>query len=84
MRGLLEGGIYSKKEKESQRLRIGGGSWSINLDELYGKTIETVEYITEKKTYTIEFDKAMDKGFVRYLGGEKKLVVPIKYWSVND
>ncbi len=72
-----------KNEKESSKLRIGGGSWSINLDKVSLSGVSTIEYNTEKHTYTISTRDAISKGFIRFLGGEKKLVVPIKFWEVS-
>lgn len=80
MRGILKDKIYSKHEDEQQQLRIGGNSWTINLDELPDDAV-LIEYITNSSRYVINRDVAFDKGFVRTLGGEKKLVVPIKYWQ---
>ena len=80
MHSQVQNGILIKKEKEKDQLRMGGGSWSINLDEL--KTIpEAIHYITEKSTYKISYKDAMEHSFVRILGGERKLVVPINKWE---
>lgn len=72
---------YLKHEKEKAKLRMGGGSWSINLDKLDISKIKTIIYETEAHKYTIDTNKAIDVGFIRYLGGEKKLIVPIEYWE---
>lgn len=61
---------------------MGGGSWSINLDEM-NKEPSSIKYITELTTYTISYADARLRGFIRILGGEKKLVVPVKYWTVE-
>ena len=36
---------------------------------------------TPKVLYTITMDKALQSGFALTLGGEAKLVVPIKHWN---
>jgi hypothetical protein len=72
-----------KNEKEKAKLRMGGGSWSINLDKVSLKEVDTIEYNTELHTYTISTKDAIDKGFIRFLGGEKKLVIPIEFWEVK-
>lgn len=78
---LIEDGTLYKKEKEKSKLRIGGGSWSINLDIVDIIKVKQIVYETEKHKYTIDANKALDVGFVRHLGGEKKLIVPIEYWE---
>jgi hypothetical protein len=81
MVAILDGDTLLKKEKENSKLRMGGGSWSINLDKQDLIKIKTIIYQTEKHTYTISTKDAMDHGFIRILGGEKKLVVGEKYWT---
>jgi hypothetical protein len=81
--GVFMGGTYTKREKESDKLRMGGGSWTINLDEL-PKNTQRVRYITEKATYEVEMGVALLQGFERVLGGERKLVLPISKWSVKE
>lgn len=71
-----------KKEKESGKLRMAGGSWTINLEEL-PELIDQIVYITPKHTYTINRADAFEYGFVRYFAGEKKLVVPLNHWSIK-
>tara|TARA_R100000005_G_C4993407_1_gene200467 strand:- start:271 stop:528 length:258 start_codon:yes stop_codon:yes gene_type:complete len=84
MHGMLQDGIYIKKESEKDVLRIGGGSWTINLDEINNKDVERIVYFTEKNLYRITYKKAFEKGFFRILAGEKKLVVPIKHWTKEE
>lgn len=72
--------VLIKHEKEKDKLRMAGGSWSINLDEIR-KRPETIQYITEEVTYTISYKDAYLYGFMRILGGEHKLVVLIKHWT---
>lgn len=81
MRGVLKDGIYTKREDEKNKLRMAGGSWSINLDELPSEGVRLIEYITPLTNYVITREDAMKFGFVRMLGGEKKLVVPLSCWQ---
>lgn len=81
MHGQIVDRHYIKKEDESQKLMIGGGSWTINLDETYDKDIDEITLITQEYEYNISYSKAFSKGFIRVLQGENKLVVPIKYWD---
>jgi len=69
-----------KHEKESSKLRIGGGSWTIQTKWLNDK-VDNVLYITPAKQYKISLNEAWENGFIREFQGESKLVVPIKYWS---
>lgn len=82
MRGTLSDDTYTKKEDESNKLRLGGGSWTINLDELPDEA-QTIRYVTSLRAYAIGRDDAFEHGFVRQLGGENKLVVPLKFWWVE-
>ncbi len=81
MYGQIEDRHYRKKEDESQKLLIGGGSWTINLDELQDKEIDEITLITKDYEYNISYVKAFSKGFIRVMQGETKLVVPIKHWN---
>lgn len=80
---VVEGNVLVKYEREKDKLRIGGGSWTINLSELAGNEFDMCRYITESKIYTITRLHANMSGFVRVFKGEQKLVVPIKYWDVQ-
>lgn len=80
MRGILNGSIYEKPEDEDQKLRMAGGSWSINLDDLPADA-SIIQFITELETYTITRHKAFKTGFVRVMQGEHKLIVPLKNWD---
>lgn len=71
--------VYVKNEDEKEKLRIGGGSWTIKIDELTDE-IELIVYITDKGKYGIKRARAEEKGFVRTFNGEEKLVVPVKEW----
>lgn len=77
--GNLDGSTLVKKEKEKDQLRMGGGSWSINLDEL-PETVLMIAYHTEDYQYLISRGDAFAHGFERTLGGERKLIVPLKHW----
>ena len=83
MRGTLKDGIYYKLEKETGKLKMGGGAWTINLDEIANADIKVFCFVTGKARYTIDYDTAHSKGFVRTFAGENKLVVPIKFWKVE-
>ena len=74
------GNTLIKREKESAKLRMAGGAWSINLDDM-PENVSSFEYITEKGKYTITRDDAFISGFERFMQGETKLVVPIKNWT---
>jgi len=84
MHGLIDGDMYIKKEFEKDKLRMSGGSWTINLDEINNKEIKNIVYFTERNIYRISYNKAFDKGFVKQLAGELKLIVPIKYWRKEE
>lgn len=76
--------VLTKKEDEKNKLRMGGTSWSINLDRYKIQDYKLVEYITPLATYKIAVDKALKVGFIRVLGGERKLVVPEKFWTTVE
>lgn len=84
MRGVLKNGIYTKTEKESGKLRMSGGSWSINLQDLDISKADTIVYETETASYTISTNDARKYGFQIRLGGELKLVIPVKYWERKE
>jgi len=72
-----------KYEKETGKLRMNGGSWTINLDKFPLDNHNKIVYITEKYRYEIDTTQALKNGFIKNFRGENKLVVPIKYWSRN-
>lgn len=92
MRGVIKDGVYTKYEKESGKLRMAGGSWTVNLKEvskedLIMRRVHTLVYVTEKKRYQIDSRLALDKGFnspIKF-GGEDKFIVPIKdgTWNIT-
>ena len=81
MRGYVDQGIYTKKEKESGKLRMGGGSWTIPIQVFDKKGIHTIKYLTGRYRYTIDKLEAWQNGFDRNFRGEEKVVVPLKYWK---
>lgn len=83
MHGKVQGTTYVKFEDKKNKLLIGGSSWTINLDEL-PKGIKTVEYWCGDNVYTISLKDALGNGFERLLGGEHKLIVPVKNWEYRD
>ena len=85
--GKIIGKSYIKNEDEKQKLRMGGGSWSIKIDEV-GDVVEQIVYVTNEHKYTIKRDVAIAKGFIRTMLTkgvlENKLIVPIKHWEVES
>jgi hypothetical protein len=84
MRGTVVGRVYVKYEKESGKLRMSGGSWSINLADINGKDFDSIKYVTEKSIYEISLEDAFRSGFERVFGGENKLIVPLIKWRVTN
>jgi hypothetical protein len=84
MRGWIIDNQYHKNEKETGKLRMCGGAWSINLGEITDQGVVDIIYHTEKARYSITYTKAQESGFVRTFGGEPKLVVAEKYWQVDN
>jgi hypothetical protein len=72
--------VLHKYEKESSKLRMSGGSWTINVEKFPLAEYYKIRYITRQYVYEIKTEYALAMGFFKNLGGEKKLVVPIKYW----
>ena len=81
--GKVKNDTYYKKEHERTKLRMAGGSWSINMAEINDK-IKNIIYKTNKNTYSITLDKAKEFGFYRTFQDELKLVVPEKHWNINE
>jgi len=83
MNDWVDGDTYCKREKESARVKYCDG-WSFNMSERDIHKFKTLKYITEKATYTITVDKAIEKGFVRDTKqGETKLNIPVKNWEME-
>lgn len=80
-KSYINGDTYVKYEKESGKLRMSGGSWTINLDKINLDKVKIIRYITEKYNYQIKTDDATGKGYIRNFRGENKLVVPIAEWT---
>jgi len=93
MRGVIKDGVYTKYEKEGGKLRMAGGAWTLNLDEvskhdLITREIHTLVYITKKKRYQIDSRVVLERGFQApvQFGGENKWVIPIKEgtWEITE
>tara|TARA_R100000995_G_C3481880_1_gene124429 strand:+ start:786 stop:1046 length:261 start_codon:yes stop_codon:yes gene_type:complete len=80
-RSYISDGVLVKYEKESSKLRMSGGAWSVNVDKFDLESINRIVYITEGYRYDISKDDAISVGYFRSLGGENKLVVPISKWN---
>lgn len=80
-RSYISNGVLVKYEKESSKLRLSGGSWTVNVDKFDLGLINRIVYITEGFRYDIDKDDAISSGYFRNLGGENKLVVPIENWK---
>tara|TARA_R110002020_G_scaffold320815_1_gene536708 strand:- start:2964 stop:3227 length:264 start_codon:yes stop_codon:yes gene_type:complete len=80
MKYFIKDKTLTKYEKESGKLRMSGGCWTINLTKISLESFNKVVYITERYRYEIDKVWALENGFIKYFGGEDKLVVPIKYW----
>ena len=74
-------GVFVKQERESGKLHISDGAWTINLKEYDLKKALPVKYITETQIYEITGELAKERGFIRTFGGEPKLVVSEKFWN---
>lgn len=83
MKGYVKDKVYYKYEKETGKLRMGGGSWTINLDTVDIPNIDKIVYITSYARYEIDLITAMNKGFQHKFKGENKLIVPIKLWNIT-
>jgi hypothetical protein len=76
-------GLCYKKEDELNRLRIGGSSWTINLDEVDIVDVKEFVYSTDQAVYRISRARALEYGFKAMFKGETKLVVPVRYWDIQ-
>jgi len=81
MRAYIKNYVLHKHEKESSKLRMAGGSWTVNVDQFPLAEYHSIRYITKQYVYEIDSEQALANGFYKTLGGENKLVVPIKHWS---
>ena len=79
-KSFINDDILYKYEKESGKLRLSGGSWTINLDKQSLDSINYIVYITSKFRYKISCEDALNKGYIRNFRGENKLIVPFKHW----
>ena len=81
MHGTMKGAIYTKFEKEADKLRmVPGGAWTINIDEIDFDEVRLIRYKTERYIYTIYPEDALAAGFLREFQNEDKLIVPLKHW----
>ena len=81
MKQFIKDGVLTKYEKESSKLRMGGGSWTINLDKVSLDFLTKVVYITNRYKYSIHTVDALNKGWIKILGGENKLIIPLRHWK---
>jgi hypothetical protein len=79
-RNYISNGVLVKYEKESGKLRLNGGAWTINVDEANLIDVNKIVYITEGFIYDIEKNDAIEHGYFRNFRGENKLVVPLTKW----
>lgn len=84
MIGKILGTTYVKREKETSILRMGGGSWTIKIDELEGRQVSLIRFITAVASYEITLEDAVANGFEKILGGEAKLIVPVRHWKLSE
>ena len=82
MKATIKEGTLHKYEREETKLRLLGGSWSINIGEYDLTEVDTIIYETTKTIYKIDKNKAKEKGFIRTFKGEPKLIVPISSWEI--
>jgi len=73
---------YHKTEDESNKMKMSGGSWTINLDRVNLPGYTMIRYTTKERIYSISVEDALKFGFNRVLRGENKLVVPITHWEI--
>ena len=83
MHGYVKENVYFKYENEDKKLRMGGGSWSINMGEVPA-TVDLVVYTTDLATYSIKMTEARKHGFIKSFQDEVKLIVPLEYWEVES
>lgn len=72
---------YTKFERESNIMRKNN-SWSIAFEIL--KQVDRIEYKTDKRTYRIDQQTAMDQGsFLHFKnsGYERKIYIPLEHWN---
>jgi len=83
MKQFIKEGTLTKYEKESGKLRMSGGCWTINMDKVSLESLKDIVYITERYKYEIPKQWAVKNGWIKEFRGETKLIVPIKYWVKN-
>ena len=80
-KSFIKDGVLIKYEKESGKLRLSGGSWTINMDKINLDDVDGFKYITRDYIYEIQKEDAISGGYFREFRGENKLVVPISKWK---
>ena len=80
-RSYVSDGVFTKYEKESGKLRLSGGSWTINVDKINLDEVDKIVYITMDHIYEIDKNHAVSSGYFRNFRGENKLVVPLTKWE---
>ena len=81
--GYIKEKTYYKNESEEQKLRMGGGSWTISLKDIEEEDINRIQYTTEEHIYQISYEDAIRTGWETTFKKEQKLVVPIKNWTIT-
>ena len=59
--------VLHKYEKESSKLRMSGGSWTVNVDKFPLAKYHTIRYITRQYVYDIDTKDALANGFFKNL-----------------
>ena len=57
--------VLTKYEKESSKLRMSGGSWTINVEKFPLAKYHTIRYITRQYVYDIDTEEALSNGFYK-------------------
>jgi hypothetical protein len=78
--------ILKKREYEKDILcnYCKGGAWTVALVELEKHDYSGLEYTTELQTYSIAMEDVIKYGFQQTLGGVKKLIIPLTYWTKSN
>lgn len=81
---LYSDGVCHKFEREKTKLRLYGGSWSINIDKIDISKVKGFVWETSTCMYLISLANAKKYGVYRTFKGERKLVIPIKHWKTKE
>lgn len=80
--GAITKGVYTKYERESDKLRMGNGSWSIPFSVVRNPLVNKIIYRTDKADYEISRFDANEYGWqLLTQSQELKWVVPLKFWK---